>query len=67
MNAALQALRGQLRFDLGRAIGAVGPHRPAGVVGVQNIVELLAVVHARIRHLPRANELVRLVMPTWFL
>src|SRR4029079_18968647 len=45
MDAALVALRLQLGRGLDRPVGAVGPHLVAGVGFVQNLIELLAVVH----------------------
>src|ERR1035438_6720162 len=61
MDAALVALRLELGLDLGRAVGAVGPHLGSGVGLVQHIIELLAVVHARIRLRVPADELVHAV------
>ena len=58
MNAALQAALGQLFLDLPAAIGAVGPHVAGGVVRVQNIRKLLAVVHGGIAHRIATHELV---------
>jgi hypothetical protein len=54
MDTALQALRGQARLDLRRAVDAV---RPDLLVRFQ----LLTVVHGRIRRIPCADQLVRLV------
>src|SRR3990172_11536264 len=61
MDAALRALGRDLRLDLGRAVGAVGPHLPAGVARIQNVVELLAVVRRGVGGSPLADQLVRLV------
>jgi len=58
MDAALVALRLELGLDLGRPIGAVGPHLGSGVGLVQHIIELLAVMHARVRLRVPADELV---------
>src|ERR1700688_2523272 len=61
MDAALVALRLELGLDLRRAVGAVGPHLGSGVGLVQNVIELLAVVHAGIRLRVPADELVHAV------
>src|SRR6266852_4073808 len=61
MDAALQALGRELGLDLGRAVGAVGPHLLAGVARIQNVVELLAVVRRGVGGRPLADDLVRLV------
>src|SRR5947207_15565865 len=61
MDAALHAPGLELVLDLGRAVGAVGPHLAAGVVRIQNVVELLAVVRRGVGGSPLADDLVRLV------
>src|ERR1700674_4884098 len=61
MDAALQAPRLELLLDLGRAVGAVGPHLATGVVSIQNVVELLAVVRRGVGGSPLADDLVQLV------
>src|SRR3989337_301889 len=61
MDAALQALGRELGLDLGRAVGAVGPHLLAGGARIQNVVELLAVVRRGVGGSPLADQLVRLV------
>ena len=61
MDAALQPLGRELGLDLGRAVGAVGPHLLAGVALVENVVELLAVVWRGVGGSPLADQLVRLV------
>src|SRR5215211_74716 len=61
MDAALQPLGCELGLDLGRAVGAVGPHLVAGVARIQNIVELLAVVRRGVSGSPLADDLVQLV------
>jgi len=48
MNAALQPALGELFLDLSAAIGAVGPHVRSRVAPIENIFELLTVVHARV-------------------
>src|SRR6266516_7527853 len=57
----LQALLRQARLDLERAVGAVRPDLLAGVGEVEHIVQLLTVVHGRVRRIPFADQLVRLV------
>ena len=61
MQAAIQALCLLLSLDLGRAVGAVGLHGFSGIASIENIVELLAIAHARIGHIRLANDLVRRV------
>ena len=48
VDAASEASRLQLLLDLGRTVGAVGVNVARRVALVQKVVELLAVVHARI-------------------
>src|SRR5206468_4760755 len=48
-------------LDLERAVGAVRPDLLAGVGEVEHIVQLLTVVHGRVRRIPFADQLVRLV------
>src|SRR5467141_3762978 len=61
VDTALQALLLQARLDLDRAVGAVRPDLLAGVGEVEHIVQLLTVVHGRVRRIPFADQLVRLV------
>src|SRR5436190_9507362 len=61
LDTTLQALLLQARLDLERAVGAVRPDLLAGVGEVENIVQLLTVVHGRVRRIPFADQLVRLV------
>src|SRR6195256_6617075 len=58
VDTALQALLLQARLDLDRAVGAV---RPDLLAGVEHIVQLLTVMHGRVRRTPFADQLVRLV------
>src|SRR6185295_2373924 len=58
MDAALVALRLQLGLGLDRPVGAVGPHLVAGVGFVQNLIELLAVVHRGVGLGVAADQLV---------
>src|SRR5947207_2558372 len=58
---ALQALRRQARLNLHRAVGAVRPDPIAGIGEIEHIVQLLTVVHGRVRRIPFADQLVRLV------
>ena len=58
MNTALRTAFGELFFDLGAAIGAVGPHVRSRVACIENIFELLTVVHARVAHHVTAHEFV---------
>src|SRR5262249_35339085 len=58
---ALQALRLQARLNLHRAVGAVRPDPIAGIGEIEHIVQLLTVVHGRVRRIPFADQLVRLV------
>src|SRR5207253_7262721 len=51
----------QARLDLDRAVGAVRPDLLAGVGEIEHIVQLLTVVHGRVRRIPFADQLVRLV------
>ena len=48
MNVADQPSGLQLRFDLGRPIGGVGPDPGAGVAPRQQLIHRLAVVHGGI-------------------
>src|SRR5881392_2355518 len=61
VDTALQALLLQARLDLHRAVGAVRPDPLAGVGEIEHIVQLLTVVHGRVRRIPFADQLVRLV------
>src|SRR5262249_46177107 len=61
VDTALQALRLQARLNLHRAVGAVRPDPLASVGEIEHIVQLLTVVHARVRRIPFADQLVRLV------
>src|SRR5258706_1669813 len=61
VDTALQALRLQVRLDLDRAVGAVRPHPVAGVGEIEYVVQLLTVVHGRVRCIPFSDQLVRLV------
>src|SRR3981189_2891234 len=58
---ALQALLLQARLDLDRAVGAVRPDLLAGVGEIEHIVQLLTVMHGRVRRAPFADQLVGLV------
>ena len=58
MNMALQAASAEFFLDLLAAIGAVGPHGRSRVARIENIFELLAVVHARVAHHVTAHEFV---------
>ena len=58
MDAAPEAARLQLRLGLSRAVGAVSIDILRGVVFVQETIERLAVVHARIAHLVAPDHLV---------
>ena len=60
---AVQTLLLQARLDLDRAVGAVRPHLRAGVGGIEHIGKLLTVMHRRVRRIPFADQLVRLVHP----
>lgn len=57
-HAALQGTLAERGFDLLAAIGAVGPNIGGRVARVENVVELLAVVHARVADRVAAYELV---------
>ena len=61
MDTTLQALRLQARLDLDRAVGTVRPDPLARVGEIEHIVQLLTVMHGRIRRIPFADQLVRLV------
>src|SRR5258707_4309080 len=61
VDMALQALRRQARLNLHRAVGAVRPDPIAGIGEIEHIVQLLTVVHGRVRRIPFADQLVRLV------
>src|SRR5215472_5297478 len=61
VDTALQALRLQARLNLHRAVGAVRPDPLAGIGKIEHIVQLLTVVHGRVRRIPFADQLVRLV------
>src|SRR6266550_1106982 len=61
VDMALQALRHQARLNLHRAVGAVRPDPLAGIGEIEHIVQLLTVVHGRVRRIPFADQLVRLV------
>src|SRR5262245_39520988 len=61
VDTALQALRLQARLNLHRAVGAVRPDPLAGIGEIEHIVQLLTVVHGRVRRIPFADQLVRLV------
>src|SRR3981189_2556849 len=61
VDTALQALLLQARLDLDRAVGAVRPGALAGVGEIEHIVQLLTVMHGRVRRAPFADQLVRLV------
>ena len=63
MNAALQAALGKLFLDLIAAIGAVRPNVRSCVARIQNILEPLTVVHARVAHHVTAHEFVPAVDP----
>src|SRR5438067_5517122 len=54
-------LRLQARLNLHRAVGAVRPDPIAGIGEIEHIVQLLTVVHGRVRRIPFADQLVRLV------
>src|SRR5438128_5957229 len=58
---ALQALRLQARLNLHRAVGAVRPDPLASIGEIEHIVQLLTVVHGRVRRIPFADQLVHLV------
>src|SRR5471032_3365272 len=58
VDTAPEAPHLQLALRLGRAVGAVGVHLARRVALVQEIVELLAVVHARVGNPVFANQLV---------
>src|SRR3984893_4506776 len=58
MNAVLQAVSAEFFLDLLAAIGAVGPHVRSRVARIENIFELLTVVHARVAHHVTAHEFV---------
>ena len=60
-DTALQAFRLQARLNLHRAVGAVRPDPLAGIGKIEHIVQLLTVVHGRVRRVPFADQLVRLV------
>jgi hypothetical protein len=59
VDTALQALRLQARLNLHRAVGAVRPDPLAGIGEIEHIVQLLTVVHGRVRRIPFADQLVR--------
>src|SRR5262249_59859381 len=61
VDMALQALRLQARLNLHRAVGAVRPDPIAGIGEIEHIVQLLTVVYGRVRRIPFADQLVRLV------
>src|SRR3981189_1565337 len=61
VGTALQALLLPDRPDLDRAVGAVRPDLLAGVGEIEHIVQLLTVMHGRVRRTPFADQLVRLV------
>src|SRR5262249_51107235 len=61
VDMALQALRLQARLNLHRAVGAVRPDPIAGIGEIEHMVQLLTVVHGRVRRIPFADQLVRLV------
>src|SRR5262245_12111651 len=58
MNPALVTAGPEFGFDLGRPISAVGEHIIAGVVLVQQPIQLLAVVHGGIGHGIMPDQLV---------
>src|SRR6516164_6136058 len=58
VDAAPQTFLSQPPLDGGSAISAVRPHV---LRSIENVVELLAVVHRRIGYIPFADQLVRLV------
>ena len=58
MDVAAIALSLEFAFGLGRAVGAVAPEVRRGVVGIDQIIKALTVVHARIAHLIVADEFV---------
>ena len=51
----------QACLDLHRAVGAVCPDPLASVGEIEHIVQLLTVVHGRVRRIPFADQLVRFV------
>src|SRR6516225_4174450 len=61
VDAAPQTFLSQPPLDRGRAISAVRPHVLGRVRWIENVVELLTVVHRRIGYIPFADQLVRLV------
>src|SRR2546421_1510372 len=61
VDMALQALLLQARLNLHRAVGAVRPDPLAGIGEIEHIVQLLTVVHGRVRRIPFADQLVRFV------
>src|SRR5215813_13336721 len=61
LSASAKALLLQVRLDLDRAVGTVRPDLLAGVGEIEHIVQLLTVVHGRVRRIPFADQLVRLV------
>src|SRR5712672_1613792 len=61
VDTALQALLLQARLARQRSVSAVRPHLLAGVGEIEHVVQLLTVVHGRVRHIPFADQLVRLV------
>jgi hypothetical protein len=67
VDTALQTFLSQPPLDRGRAIGAVRPHVLGRVRRIENVIELLAVVHRRIGYIPFAVSLCALSTPTWFL
>ena len=59
VDAAPQTFLSQPPLDRGRAISAVGPHVLGRIRWIENVVELLAVVHRRIGYVPFADSLRR--------
>src|SRR4029450_13523865 len=53
--------QGLARLHLPRAVGAVRPDPLAGIGEIEHIVQLLTVGHGRVRRIPFADQLVRLV------
>ena len=58
MDAAFEAALVEFHLDLSRAIGAVGVHIPRRVGGVQQTIQLLAVVHRSVGRIIAADQLV---------
>jgi hypothetical protein len=58
MNPALVALLLELGFHLRRSVGTIGPHFVAGIGLIQNLIELLAIVHGGVGLGVAADDLV---------